>query len=238
MKLQLSDRLQFIANKVTANSIIADIGSDHAYLPCYLCLQHEDVKAIAGEVSIGPYEKSLETVKKFNLQDRVDVRLGDGLDIITKDDHVSEIIIAGMGGALISSILQEGKDKLQHVKRLILQPNNNELKLRQTLIQLGFILTEEYILEDNNLIYEILIAEHERVTLHENLYSDLANEKQLLLGPLLSKERSPVFIKKWKQEHEKLTKTIKQMKKSTDQTVHTRIALFEKRIKWIEEVIS
>lgn len=238
MSLSLSKRLQFIAQQVSPSGVFADIGSDHAYLPCYVCLHYKDTQAIAGEVAKGPYEKSLETVSKYDLEGRVQVRLGDGLQVINTEDQVAEIIIAGMGGALISNILQEGKEKLQEVKRLILQPNNNEFKLRQTLLQLGFILTAEYILEENNLIYEILIAEHKDTSVSESPYHDEEQERQLFLGPYLSEERSPLFVKKWTEESKQLKKTIEQMKLSKDEAVQLKINKFKQRIKWIEEAIS
>lgn len=238
MKIPLSDRLQLIAKKVSPNSVIADIGSDHAYLPCYVCLQHENVKAIAGEVSEGPYEKSLETVRKYRLENRIDVRLGNGLEVIKAKDNVSEVIIAGMGGSLISSILKNDSHKLKNVQRLILQPNNNELTLRRTLIQLGFTLTAEYILEENNLIYEIIIAENKAFTKAESPYIDDIKEKQLLFGPYLSKEKTAVFKDKWQQEQKQLKQIIEQMKQSKDEEVQQKIKIFKQQIKWIEEVIS
>src|SRR5699024_11221845 len=116
---------------------------------------------------------------------------------------------AGMGGTLISTILDNGKEKLQKVNRLIIQPNNNELRVRETFLKLGFLLTDEYILEENNLIYEILVAEKKEVSSKKKDPYDInTKEKQLLFGPILYKEKSSVFIKKWQQERKKLEKTI------------------------------
>jgi len=239
MTLQLSNRLQFIANLISGNVLFADIGSDHAYLPCYVCLQDPHAQSIAGEVAKGPYERALQTVAKYDLHERIDVRLGNGLDIIQTDDRIEEIVIAGMGGTLISTILDNGKEKLQKVNRLIIQPNNNELRVRETFLKLGFLLTDEYILEENNLIYEILVAEKKEVSSKKKDPYDInTKEKQLLFGPILYKEKSSVFIKKWQQERKKLEKTIQQMKRSEDQTVQMKIKSFEERINWIEEVIS
>lgn len=238
MSIQLSSRLQFIANLISRNTSFADIGSDHAYLPTYICLRDSRARAVAGEVVHGPYESAMQTVSKFELHDRIDVRLGDGLDVITDRDHINEVVIAGMGGTLIATILNKGKDKLRTVNRLIIQPNNNEMNVREAFLSLGFVLTAEYILEENELIYEILVAERKEITEATEPYRLENKKKQLLFGPFLSEERSPIFIKKWRNEGQSLIKTIEQMKQSTAEDVHEKIKTFQKKIKWIEEVIS
>lgn len=238
MSIQLSARLQFIANLITQNASFADIGSDHAYLPTYVCLRDKDANAIAGEVVQGPYESALQTVKKHNLHHRIDVRLGSGLDVISIHDRITEIVIAGMGGTLIANILLDGKGKLRTIDRLILQPNNNEMKVRQVLLKLGFVLTEEYILEENNLIYEILVAERKEITKAKEPYKLAIKDKQLWFGPFLSEERSPVFVKKWRNEKDKLMKTIEQMERSKSKDVQVKIKSFRQKISWIQEVIS
>src|SRR5690625_3177737 len=133
MEIQLSERLYRIAKLLRPGTIFADIGSDHAYLPCYVCLQDDKTIANAGEVAEGPYNRARQTVEQYELTDRVDVRLGNGLEVIQKNDLVCEVVIAGMGGSLISTILSEGNDKLLQIDRLILQPNNNERRVRETL---------------------------------------------------------------------------------------------------------
>lgn len=238
MTLSISKRLEFISTLINEKKLFADIGSDHAYLPCYICLQDEEARAIAGEVVQGPYNSAVETVRKHQLEDRIDVRLGSGLTVLNEEDEVSDIVIAGMGGTLISQILLSDTQTLQRVERLILQPNNNEHKVRQTCIQIGYVLTAEYILEENGLIYEILVAERKEITNEIEPYDLINKEKQLLFGPFLSKEKSDIFIKKWNKEHQKLRKTIKQMQESDNELVHKKINTFKQKISWIEEVIS
>lgn len=238
MTLSISKRLEFISTLINEKKLFADIGSDHAYLPCYICLQDEEARAIAGEVVQGPYNSAVETVRKHQLEDRIDVRLGSGLTVLNEEDEVSDIVIAGMGGTLISQILLSDTQTLQRVERLILQPNNNEHKVRQTCIQIGYVLTAEYILEENGLIYEILVAERKEITNEIEPYDLINKEKQLLFGPFLSKEKSDIFIKKWNKEHQKLRKTIKQMQQSDNELVHKKINTFKQKISWIEEVIS
>src|SRR5699024_3723894 len=114
---------------------------------------------IAGEVSQGPYRRAIETVERYELEERIDVRLGNGLDVIDTTDEVKDLVIAGMGGGLISHILKDGKDKLSSLDRLILQPNNDAHLIRRLLLSIRYPLVKEVILEENNHIYEILVAE-------------------------------------------------------------------------------
>lgn len=103
----LSKRLEKVASFVPKGAIVADIGSDHAYLPCYLVHKGIIQKAVAGEVVKGPYQSALKKVKEEGLENQITVRLADGLEAIESADHVDTITIAGMGGSLIVSILEK-----------------------------------------------------------------------------------------------------------------------------------
>lgn len=134
---KLSLRLQRVAVHIPKESILADIGSDHAYLPCYAVIHNLCSKAIAGEVVEGPYQSAVKQVRETGLEAKIDVRKGDGLDVLEKDEATS-ITIAGMGGTLITSILEKGKDKLAKVERLILQPNVGSQNVRTWLMDNGW----------------------------------------------------------------------------------------------------
>lgn len=237
MTIKLSKRLQLIAEQISKGAFFADIGSDHAYLPCYVCQHDAAATAIAGEVVRGPYERAVETVKAHQLEDRITVRLGDGLDVVLEDEQIIDIIIAGMGGGLIASILENGKEKVIRAKKIIAQPNTNAKKVRETLINLGFTLTEEMIIEENNQFYEILIAENNNETEKGSPYVSEIFEKQLLFGPFLLQQKSATFKKKWQLEYNKLLSTISSMKQSNNPNVQDKIILFKQRLQWIEEVI-
>lgn len=235
MKIKLSNRLQTIASFLSPGTYFADIGSDHGYLPCYVCLNDKLASAIGGEVREGPYLRAKETVIAYQLTERIDIRLGDGLQIIDEKDHVDEIVIAGMGGSLMTQIIADGKEKLQTVNRMILQPNNHSHLVRELLLKYHYQLVNEVILEENNHIYEILVADKNSMF---NAYkSDVDMEKQLMFGPILMAEKSPVFLKKWKTEQEKISSIIQQMKKSNI-IDDDKLGLFKQHLQWIEEVLS
>ncbi|OZM57727.1 tRNA (adenine(22)-N(1))-methyltransferase TrmK [Lottiidibacillus patelloidae] len=231
---ELSNRLKQVVNYIPKGSRIADIGSDHAYLPCYAYLQGIASFAIAGEVNEGPFQSAQEQVNKLNLQDVISVRKGNGLEVINNGE-VDAITIAGMGGPLIASILEEGKDKLDSVKRLILQPNVAAIFIRKWLEENNWRLVAEDILEEDGKIYEILTAEQGQDL---ELYKE-NREAKLLLGPFLMQEKKDTFIKKWNQELKKYENVAKQIKQAQSGTeVETKYEDVRNKIDMIKEVIK
>ncbi|MCT3132316.1 tRNA (adenine(22)-N(1))-methyltransferase [Lactococcus lactis] len=202
-EIKLSKRLKAVADYVDNGARLADIGSDHAYLPTYLMQKLVIDFAVAGEVVKGPFEIAKNHVAEADLSDRIVVRLANGLGAIENTDKIDTIVIAGMGGILISEILEAGKEKLSPVKRLILQPNNHEESLRQWLVNHQFVIKKEEILLEAGKFYEIIVAE----TLSK-LMTEKLSVNDLTFGPFLSKEKSTVFQQKWQKELNTLNKII------------------------------
>ncbi|MCA0982724.1 tRNA (adenine(22)-N(1))-methyltransferase TrmK [Halobacillus yeomjeoni] len=230
---QLSNRLALVASFLPEKSNFADIGSDHAYLPCYVCLRDEKAKAIAGEVNEGPYQSALNEVNAHNLSDRIDVRLGNGLQVL-EENEVNQIVIAGMGGPLIRDILDEGKDKLGAVDRIIVQPNIDARSLRIWFKEQGYALKEEEILEENGHIYEVLVAEKGDPL---SGYETEQIEKELWLGPHLLKKNDQTFHQKCRAELEKKQYILEQVQRSS-QVDEEKIVQLKKEITWLKEVLA
>jgi tRNA (adenine22-N1)-methyltransferase len=231
---KLSDRLNTVARYVPIGSRLADIGSDHAYLPCYLAKKGQISFAIAGEVASGPYESAQRQVLEDGLSEIISVRMGDGLDVLEAGE-VDCITIAGMGGALITSIIDRGKQKLQAVKRLVLQPNISAITIRKWLAENGWELTNEEILEEDGKVYEILVAEKGNPLQPYSENQDL----ELLLGPYLMKLKTKAFQKKWRMEIESWKRICEQLEKavSSEETTRKKQELLE-QIRLVEEVLS
>lgn len=229
---KLSQRLQKVASFIPKGASIADIGSDHAYLPVYLCKKNIANYVVAGEVNEGPYLSAQKQVRMNLLEDKINVKLGDGLSVL-QDEVVNTIVIAGMGGPLISTILDDGIEFLTNVKRLILQPNIAADHIRQWLLQHDWSLIDEALLEEVGHIYEILVAERGNP---KAAYSTEI-EKEVWLGPFLLRNKSNIFEQKWLRELEQLETINRQLQSATNETAKTRKKKEEivKKIEWLKE---
>ncbi|RUT36414.1 tRNA (adenine-N(1))-methyltransferase [Paenibacillus zeisoli] len=248
--MKLSARLQQICDQLTPGCRFADIGSDHALLPVAAVLSGQAASAVAGEVNEGPYEAAKRQVAQSGLNSRISVRKGNGLEVIDPGE-VEVITIAGMGGALMVSILSQGISKLNGVKRLILQPNVGEDLVRRWLLEEGWYLSAEHILEEDGKIYEILTADRlekaEAAALNEELYRErlipgcsqvLNVERLLLMGPRLSEAPVPVFFAKWDSEISKLMKVRSQISKSELEASRLKEEEMRVQIEEWKEVLS
>ncbi|MFW8051877.1 tRNA (adenine(22)-N(1))-methyltransferase [Vagococcus fluvialis] len=228
----LSKRLHRAGEFVPEGSKLADIGSDHAYLPAYLVMNKKIISAIAGEVVEGPYQSAKNLVAELNLSSVIDVRKGDGLAVVDPKDDVTAVSICGMGGALIRDILDRGLkgNHLTGKETLILQPNIGEPTLRTWLVNHSYHIIQEDIIRENEKTYEIIVAEKvsEKVAL---------SEKELLFGPLLLKQQGDVFLDKWQHELKQFHNILTQLEKST-KDVSDKIAEVEQKIEFVKEVLA
>ena len=198
----ISKRLETVASFVPQGAVLLDVGSDHAYLPIELVEKGRIERAIAGEVVVGPYQSAVKNVESHGLTEKIQVRLANGLAAFEEADQVSVITIAGMGGRLIATILEDGLDKLANVECLILQPKNREDELRSWLQEHGFQIMSESILEEAGKFYEIIVAEAGEMNL---------SETDVRFGPFLAREVSHVFVQKWQKEARKFEFALSQI---------------------------
>jgi len=157
--LKLTERLQRIADYIDAGEKVADIGTDHGYIPVYL-KQHEiSDYVIAGDINEGPLEKMEENLEKHLGDDRegIIMRLGGGFEVIEAGE-VDTAVIAGMGGLLMLDILTQFPEKTCSLNKLILQPRNAQDKLRSGLLDLGFEITDESLIRESRFVWEIIVA--------------------------------------------------------------------------------
>jgi tRNA (adenine22-N1)-methyltransferase len=222
MRLNLSDRLIAISSMVDNGAIIYDVGTDHAFIPIYLAKNQRIIKGYASDLRSGPCKIAQKNVELFALQDKITVIQSDGLKSL-KDD-VTTIIIAGMGGGLITTIIEESYDKISEKQVLILQPNTNVKDVRMYLASHGFtIIDEEVIFEDDH-FYEIMKVVKKTGELTEN---------EMIFGPILMKKKSPVFISKYQKE--KVTYEAV-LEKLTDSNIKRRQEILD-YIQRIEEIL-
>jgi tRNA (adenine22-N1)-methyltransferase len=245
--IKLSKRLQTIADRIPQDSRVADIGSDHALLPVYLCQTGRIRFAVAGEINPGPLRAADKQVREAGLKDMISVRLGNGLQVLSPRE-TDTIVIAGMGGGLIAQILHEGKAKLHGIRRLILQPNIGEERVRRWLLEQGWALTDEAIIEEDGKIYEIITAERneEAELFNKRLYAarslgesvTVDTETLLLLGPHFLQEAAPIWRRKWQYELEKLKAVAVQVAASSTEEAARRHEELQRQIHTITEVLE
>ncbi len=155
---KLSLRLSAAAEMVRAGAVVADVGTDHAYVPIALCLSGRAVRAVASDINEGPITRARENIAARGLSDRIDTILCDGLSAI-EEYHPTDILILGMGGELIARILTDAPFVKSCGLRLILQPMTHPEVVRQTLCELGFTIVEERLVLEEK-IYQIFCAEY------------------------------------------------------------------------------
>lgn len=226
--INLSPRLSAVASFVPKGARMADIGSDHAYLPAHLLLQSKINFAVVGEVAKGPLENARHELAKQRLTDVTVLRLADGLAAVTAADQIDTVTIAGMGGLLIRDILAAAKARGQVFETLILQPNTDEAVVRQWLITNAYQLTHERIVQEDKHFYEIIVAKPGKQTL---------SSLDLTFGPFLRDEQSPVFKAKWQKEADRIALIFERMSaagKDDTPAYHQ----WQARYQQIQEVLS
>lgn len=227
---KLSQRLKVVADFVPQNSRVADIGSDHAYLPVYLMKQKQIEFGIASEVAKGPLDNAIQEIKAEGLSDRIDTRLADGLLSVQPEDKIDCVTIAGMGGTLIKNILENGNSHLSGNELLILQPNVGEDRLRTWLMNNQYEISDETILREDGHTYEIIVA---KKTDEPVKYT----EQEIKFGPFLLKQHSDVFVEKWENEIERIEMVIDQMNLAKHDKPVDKINSMKKEIEEIKEVL-
>lgn len=229
---KLSQRLEKVSSYVLQGSVLADIGSDHAYLPCYLGLKKMIKKGIAGEITEGPYRSAKEQVVLDGLTEIIEVRKGDGLSVL-EENEAEVVTICGMGGSLITSILEKGKGKLGSAKRLVLQPNVGAKTVRNWLLKENWVLSAEEIIKEDGKIYEVLVADR----IGEQPYSN-RRDAELLFGPYLLKNQNEAFKEKWAGEVKQWKAILAQMQHSQGTAAETKRKELLEHINLAEEWID
>jgi len=191
--MKVTDRLVKIASLVTKGKKVADIGTDHGYIPVYLLNKGHVDFAILADVNKGPLENARREVRHNNLTDKVDLRLGSGIEVLNENE-VDEVIIAGMGGILISELLEAKKSVAHNLDKLILQPMQAQDELRKYLLNNGYEILDEVLVKEDFRIYEIIVAKYtgKNTTVEDEIYYEvgkkLIKNNDELLNELIDKK--------------------------------------------------
>ena len=187
---KLSRRLEVVASYVRDNSKVIDIGCDHGFLSIFLAKKYDNIKIIASDINENALGNAIENINKMNLQDKIDVRLGNELDVISALE-IDTIVISGMGANTIVGILKYSRDKLTCVKDIIVQSNTDLYFLRKNITFLGYYIEDETLVLDKNIIYTVI-----KFSKGKKRYS----YKELYLGPILLLKNDDLFKMKCRKE--------------------------------------
>lgn len=226
----LSLRLERVAANVPHGARLADIGSDHAYLPVALMRRGVIAAAVAGEVAATPFHAAQRTVRDNGLEQHITVRLADGLAAIEAADGITAISVCGMGGETIRDILESGKAHLSGQERLVLQPNGGEQPLRQWLMDNGYSISSEELLRENRFYYEIIVAERAGPVVY--------SAEQLYFGPLQMQARSPAFIAKWQRMLHQKQKTLASLERARQAVPEDKVQEIARQAGWIAQLLA
>ena len=226
----LSQRLERVAAHIPAGARLADIGSDHAYLPVALMRRGAIAAAVAGEVAATPFQAANRTVADNGLTQHITVRLADGLAAIEAGDDITAVSLCGMGGETIRDILDSGKAHLNGRERLILQPNGGEQPLRQWLMENGYQILHEELLRENRFYYEIIVAERAEAMTY--------TAEQLYFGPLQMQARSPEFLAKWQRILREKRKTLVSLEQARQAVPEQKVQEIVQQVKWIDQLLA
>jgi tRNA (adenine22-N1)-methyltransferase len=223
--ITLSPRLATVAEWILSGEPMADIGTDHGYLPVNLIQTGWVPRAIAADVLPGPLEAARAAVNAAGLADRIELRLGSGLSVVNPGE-VASVSVCGMGGGLIAAILAAGP--LTGIQRLILQPMGGEERLRQWCAASGYAPIAERLVADGDRIYLVMAVEPGGFEW---------TEADLLIGPLLRQGCDPLLHRYLQEMGQKWHRALMGAKRSHTAAARQQVRRVEQRLALIEEAM-
>lgn len=227
--MELSKRLQAVADLVTPGLKVADIGTDHGYIPIWLMEHKKASFAVAMDINKGPLEKARENIRLHGLTSYIETRLSDGMKNL-KAGEAESVVIAGMGGGLVMKILEDVKGKSLGIREWILQPQSEIQKVRTYLRESGYCIVAEDMVLDEGKFYPMMKV----IKGEPELYS----EAELCYGKILLKNRNKVLEEFLKKELDIKTEIRNRLQNSDGENITRRKAELTKEIEVIREALK
>jgi tRNA (adenine22-N1)-methyltransferase len=223
------NRLKCIKSMVDKCSTAADIGTDHGYVAEMLLKEGICEKVIATDLNEGPLNRAKEHLSSVKLSDKCDFRLGSGLTVLNEGE-ADAIIIAGMGGDLISEIIETSKDTAMKAKQLILQPMTAVDNLRRYLSEHGFEIIDENIVREYNHFYFIIKAKKGLAKKEDEIYYEISR--------ILLNKKEPLMLDYINKVLNTNKKIISSLEKTDNTEYNIKIESLKKKNKKIKELIK
>lgn len=216
-KIKLTPRLQCVAGCIKKCRLLADIGTDHAYIPIYAVQNGLAEKAIASDVVKGPLKIASDNIKAHNLETKITPILANGL---SSAENADVIVIAGMGGKLICNILKDNEDIAKNADYLVLQPMTCSFELRKYLHKNGFKILDEKLAKEEDKIYNIMIVKKGTENFTDDFYYHI--------GEKLIENKDSLLSEYIKMRAKVIKKQIEGLRKSEDYNLHQKADCIEK----------
>ena len=180
--MKISKRLEAISDFIEETDRLIDIGCDHAILDIYLCEKYENINIIASDIHEGALDQAISNIDRHDLVERIETRLGDGLTIVNPSEF-NTIVISGMGFHNIKKILSNDAKMINYPK-IVIQCNTDVVKLRKFVIKLGYKITREKLVMDNDIIYTVIEFKQGK---------EKYNYDQIYFGPRILENKDELF---------------------------------------------
>lgn len=194
----ISKRMEEVISLVSKGKRVADIGTDHGYVAIALVERKIAPFVVAMDVRKGPLSRAKENIEKYGFTKEIDIRLSDGLEQL-KIGEIDTFLIAGMGGELITNILQKGVEIVNSVNEFIVQPQSEIYKVRKKIHELGFQIEKEKMLVEDDKYYTMMKAVRGQ--------ESYENEWDYLYGKYLLQEKNPILLE-WLQKEYRLCESL------------------------------
>lgn len=231
--IRISDRLRTVAHMCDKGAVVADIGTDHGYLPIYLVQEGIAPSAIAMDLRKGPLEKAKKHICDNCLEDRIQTRLSDGLEKLSKNE-ADIITICGMGGRLIADIVTKGKDVITQNTILVVSPQSEVGEFRHFLVSQGFEIEDEQMLKEDGKYYFIIKCRKSE----ESVCSEFSETQYQYGWKLLDSKDKTLYeyLIKEKETNEGISNSIK--KDESNPTVKLRLQQLSQKNNIIMKALS
>ena len=220
--MRINNRLKMVGDLVEEDSLTMDVGCDHALLSIYLVLKKKQKRAIASDIKEGPLESAKENIKRYQVEEQVELRLGDGLSTYTED--IDTVTISGMGGRTMIGIFKRNMKITKKLKTIIASPNHYQTDVREFFTSIGFRIVDETLVKEGKVIYQIMKFTKGRSKL---------SKREKFFGPILLQKKGYLFIEYYKRE--KMQREI--LMKILPKNYRLKKWMLKKEIKMIEEEI-
>lgn len=236
--IKLSKRMKAVAAMVTSGGVLADVGTDHGYIPIALIQRQKIKSAIAMDINKGPLARAQDNIASAQLGDYIQTRLSDGVAALGEGEADS-ILIAGMGGELVIHILSEGEKVCKAASELILQPQSDIRKVREYLRLHHYKIVDEDMICEDGKYYPMMRVINVEL---DNAWMKMDEQTRVacdIYGPLLLRNGNPVLRRFLVRQHRQLTQILQMLQAQTlSEKIETRIAEVSEELQYNESAYT